>query len=116
MKNKNLYDFKYYVDILSNSGKSAGVIFRMKDPYNFYAFEFNQKKGYKKLFKSINGEIYLFKYLVNAKSKYPPSLIELLLRVTGNDEESKIFIENNFYNSNPMIENQEQHKSIFLIK
>ena len=27
----------------------------MKDPYNFYAFEFNQKKGYKKLFKSING-------------------------------------------------------------
>ena len=68
------------------------------------------------LFKSINGEIYLFKYLVNAKSKYPPSLIELLLSVTGNDEESKIFIENNFYNSNPMIENQEQHKSIFLIK
>ena len=27
----------------------------MSDTYNFYAVEFNQKKGYKKLLKSVNG-------------------------------------------------------------
>jgi hypothetical protein len=55
LKNKNLFDFKLNLDVYTNSNKPAGVVFRMKDAYNFYAIEFNQKKGYKKLFKSVDG-------------------------------------------------------------
>jgi hypothetical protein len=55
LKNFILFDFTYKIDIFSASNKPAGIMFRMKDPYNFYAIEFNQKKGYKKIFKSVDG-------------------------------------------------------------
>lgn len=55
LKNLELFDFSYKIDIFSASNKPAGIIFRMKDPYNFYAIEFNQKNGYKKIFKSVDG-------------------------------------------------------------
>lgn len=55
LKNKSYNDFKLKLDVMVRSNKPCGVIFRARDIYNFYALEFNQKLGIKRLMKVENG-------------------------------------------------------------
>ena len=56
LSKKKYYDFELNVDILFKTVGKAGIAFRYKDPYNFYAIIINRKKGYKELVKVLNGE------------------------------------------------------------
>ena len=55
LRTKEYYDFVLNVDIMVKNSERVGVAFRMKNEYNFYAFEISQKHGYKSLFRSVNG-------------------------------------------------------------
>jgi len=55
LKNKVYSDFKLKLDVMVRSNQACGVIFRARDIYNFYAFELNQKHGFKRLVKVENG-------------------------------------------------------------
>jgi hypothetical protein len=56
-KNKRFYDFKINVEIMTRNRGSHGVIFRMIDPFNYYAFEININFGYKRIVKVVNGNL-----------------------------------------------------------
>jgi len=62
-KGRRFYDFYLRVDVMTRSRGSMGVIFRMVDPYNFLAFEFNIEDGYKRVIKSMNGTISVLKII-----------------------------------------------------
>ena len=55
VSNRQYYDFKLEVDILFKSEGQAGVAFRYKDPYNFYAFIINRNQGYKSVVRVRHG-------------------------------------------------------------
>ena len=55
LKHKEYYDFVLNLDVMVRDSKTFGVVFRMKNPYNYYALEISQKDGYKRLVRVING-------------------------------------------------------------
>lgn len=55
LTNKEYYDFEMNIDILFKSVGSAGIAFRYKDPFNYYAIKINRKQGYKEVIKVVNG-------------------------------------------------------------
>lgn len=44
------------IDILFKSNGKAGIAFRYRDPYNYYALLINREKGYKEVLKVKDGE------------------------------------------------------------
>lgn len=56
LNNKRFYDFELTVDILFKSIGVAGIAFRYRDPYNYYALIINRRKSYKEVIKVIAGE------------------------------------------------------------
>lgn len=56
---RSYYDFNLNVDILMKSNGVAGVSFRMRDEYNYYAFIIDKSKGVKTLAKVRNGRAYI---------------------------------------------------------
>ena len=55
LKYRRYYDFKLNLDVMVRESGKIGVIFRMKDPFNYYALEISQKRGYKRFIKVVNG-------------------------------------------------------------
>jgi hypothetical protein len=55
LNGKNYYDFKISVDILVKSQGVAGIAFRMKDQFNYYAFYVDKSSGWKTLVKVMDG-------------------------------------------------------------
>jgi hypothetical protein len=53
---REYYDFKLSVDILVKANGSAGIIFRMRDEYNYYAFVIDKLAGTKSIVKVKNGK------------------------------------------------------------
>ena len=60
-KGKRFFDFKMKVDVMTRSRGSAGVVFRMVDPFNFLAFDLNIEQGAKRILKVENGNISVLK-------------------------------------------------------
>ena len=55
VEGKQYYDFKLTVEVLVKSKGIAGVVFRMKDAFNYYAFYIDKSSGWKALVKVTNG-------------------------------------------------------------
>lgn len=55
LQNKDFFDFRLNLDIMTISEHLIGIVFRFRDEYNYYSFEFNQKSGYKRLVKVSDG-------------------------------------------------------------
>jgi len=49
------YDFDFQVEVLTRSKGVFGIVFRMRDYFNFLAFEIDQNTGSKKMIKMKNG-------------------------------------------------------------
>jgi hypothetical protein len=56
LNRKRYYDFELSVDILFKSIGIAGIAFRYKDPYNYYALIINRRNSYKEIIRMVNGE------------------------------------------------------------
>lgn len=56
VKKRNYYDATIYTDILMTGNGIAGVVFKFKDRFNFYAFVINTKDGYKAIVKVVAGK------------------------------------------------------------
>jgi hypothetical protein len=72
LKDKEYYDFEFNIEVLAKSEGKFGIAFRIRDPFNYYAFVLNKKAGTKSLVRVINGKqvdlttlIYDGGYLVN---------------------------------------------------
>jgi len=61
LNKKRFYDFELTVDILFKSIGVAGIAFRYRDPYNYYALIINRKKSYKEVVRVISGEKHIIK-------------------------------------------------------
>ena len=57
MNGREYYDFKLSVDILVKANGKAGIMFRMRDEYNFYAFVIDKLAGTKSIVKVKDGKI-----------------------------------------------------------
>ncbi len=62
VKDRRYYDFELNVDVLSRTRGTFGVIFRVLNPFNFYAYIINIKRGYKQIFRVKNGRYHLIKH------------------------------------------------------
>lgn len=49
------YDFEATVDIMIRGSGSAGIAFRVMNPFNYYALYINKSRGYKAIIKVVNG-------------------------------------------------------------
>lgn len=61
LKDKDYYDFKLTVDLLLLSKGIAGVAFRVKDQFNYYAFIIDKNQGFKAIGKMVNGDLTILK-------------------------------------------------------
>lgn len=57
IKNKSYYDFDLNIDVLFRQGTKAGIGFRMRDQYNYYAFMIDVKARLKELIKVTDGRV-----------------------------------------------------------
>lgn len=55
LENKHYYDFQLNLDIMTLSENLLGIVFRYRDEFNYYAFQLNQKSGFKRLVRVSNG-------------------------------------------------------------
>jgi len=55
LRGRRYFDFVLRVDIMTKGKGSVGIVFRMVDPFNYFAFEFNIEYSYKQLVKVKNG-------------------------------------------------------------
>lgn len=61
LKGKVYYDVTIKVDVMMANNGTAGIIFRAKNQYNFYAFIIDKTTGNKALVRVVNGEIDILK-------------------------------------------------------
>ena len=55
LQNKDFFDFRLNLDIMTINENLIGIVFRFRDEYNYYSFELNQKSGYKRLIRVSDG-------------------------------------------------------------
>jgi hypothetical protein len=63
LKYLRFYDFKLNLDVMVRNSGKVGVVFRMKNPFNYYAIEISQKRGYKRLVKVVNGRYHILEII-----------------------------------------------------
>jgi len=56
LKYKYWYDGVLKTSILIRDEQIVGIVFRVKDPFNYYAFELSAKHKFKRVRRVINGE------------------------------------------------------------
>ena len=56
LKYKKYFDFKLNLDLMTRNNLSLGVVWRFKNPFNFYALEISQKLGIKRVLRVVNGK------------------------------------------------------------
>lgn len=61
LQEKEFYDFKLTIDLLFLSKGIAGVAFRVKDQFNYYAFIVDKIQGFKAIGKMVNGDLIIMK-------------------------------------------------------
>ena len=61
LKNKEYFDFTFEADILCKSNGVAGLAFRIRDAFNYYAFLIDKMRGIKALVKVQNGKEIIIK-------------------------------------------------------
>jgi len=63
LSEKEYYDFKLTADILIKSQGVAGIVFRMRDEFNYYAFIIDKSLGYKAIVKVVNNKVTILKQI-----------------------------------------------------
>ena len=58
LRYKEVYDGKFSARVLTRDDGILGMVFRVKDPFNYYVFEMirEAKGGYKQIRKFVNGK------------------------------------------------------------
>jgi len=113
LKHKEYYDFVLNLDIMVKDSKTFGIVFRMKNPYNYYALEISQKEGLKRLVRVINGN---YKVLSEIKDGGIFQFQWFLIQITTRKDEITIKMgdsnQNSSYDNLPVVfkENDQTHR------
>ena len=88
-------DYKFDVSLRSTDNDGIGVIFRYQNPSNYYKFDMDRQRGFRKLFKMFNGAETTLAMVDTGDNNGYPQYTQMQLSVDVDGNEINVYLDGN---------------------